>query len=216
MTYSKHNPTSLPNISKFIHKIDSNLTSNYCGINDLSKLSHNKQNTLKLLHVNIRSTLGNIGKLNDLLISSKFEPDIISISETKLKPEEDCRVALAGYHFVRCGSPTNAGGVGLFIKSNLINDIFPTYNLNTPNCEDLWIRLSVQKKKSCIIGVVCRHPHQSLPQFISKFEKSIEMLNVNKEAYNVSEDFNVDLTKYENDSMIKNYTDMIPSLSCIP
>ena len=83
-------------------------------------------------------------KLNDLLFSSKFEPDDISICETKLKPEKDCRVGLAGYNFVHCGSPTKAGGVGVFIKSNLIYDIFPTYNLNTPNCEDLWIRLSLQ------------------------------------------------------------------------
>ena len=109
MTYSKHNPT-FPN---FFKKIDTNLTSNFCSINDLSKLSHNKQNTLKLIHVNIRSIHGNIDKMNDLLFSSKFEPVIISISETKLKPEEDCRVGLAGYNFVHCGSPTNAGGVGL-------------------------------------------------------------------------------------------------------
>ena len=148
-----------PNISKFIKKIDTNLISNYCSINDISKLSHNKQNTLKLIHVNIRSIHGNIGKLNGLLLSSKFEPDITSISATKLKPEEDCKVGLAGYNFFHCGSPTNAGGVGLFIKSNLIYDIFPTYNLNTPNCENLWIRLSLQKNKSCIIGVIYRHPH---------------------------------------------------------
>ena len=51
-----------PNISKFINKIDTNVISNYCSINDLSKLSHNKQNALKLMHVNIRSILGNIGK----------------------------------------------------------------------------------------------------------------------------------------------------------
>ena len=74
----------------------------------------------------------------------------------------------------------------------------------------------LQTNKSCIIGVIYRHPHQSLPLIISKFEKSIEMLNANMEAYYISGDFNVDLTKYENDSMIKNYTDMILSLGCIP
>ena len=42
------------------------------------------------------------------------------------------------------------------------------------------------------------------------------MQNANKEAYHISGDFNVDLTKYENDSMIKNYIDMILSLGCIP
>ena len=153
---------------------------------DSPKLSHSKQNTLKLIHVNIRSIHRNIGKLNDLLLSSKFEPHIKSISETKLKPEEDCRVRLAGYNFVHSGSPTNAGGVGLFIKSNLIYDIFPTYSLNTPDCEDLWIRLSLQKNRSCITGVIYRHPHQFLPQFISKFAKCNEMLNANKEAYYIA------------------------------
>ena len=47
-------------------------------------------------------------------------------------------------------------------------------------------------------------------------KQSIEMLNANKKAYYISGDFNVDLTKYENDSMIINYTDMILSLNCIP
>ena len=64
--------------------------------------------------------------------------------------------------------------------------------------------------------MIYKHSHQSLPKFISKFEKSIEMLNAYKEAFYISGDFNVDLTKYENDSMIKNYTDMIFSLGCIP
>ena len=59
-----------------------------------------------------------------MLLSSKFEPDITSIREIKLKPEEDCRVGLGNFKFVLCGSPTNAGGVGLFIKSNLIYDNF--------------------------------------------------------------------------------------------
>ena len=61
--------------------------------------SLNKQNTLKLIHLNIRSIHGNIDKLNNLLFSSNFEPDIISINETKLKPKEDCRIGLAGYNF---------------------------------------------------------------------------------------------------------------------
>ena len=37
------------NIFKFINKIDTNLTFNYCSINDLSNLSHKKQNTLKFI-----------------------------------------------------------------------------------------------------------------------------------------------------------------------
>ena len=41
------------------------------------------------------------------------------------------------------------------------------------------------------------------------------MLNANKEAYYISGDFNIGLTKYENDSTIKNYTLIILRLGCI-
>ena len=75
----------------------------------------------------ISSIHRNIGKLNDLQLSRTLELDIISISETTLKAEKDCRVELAGYNFVHCGSLTNAGGVGLFIKSNLIYDNYFSY-----------------------------------------------------------------------------------------
>jgi len=44
------------------------------------------------------------------------EPDIVAISETKLKENSPSNVNLEKYDFVYKTSITNAGGLGLYIK----------------------------------------------------------------------------------------------------
>ena len=58
--------------------------------------------------------------LQDLLFESNKSPDIISLSKTKLKITEICRVTLKDNNFIRNGSATNAGGVGIFTKKTFL------------------------------------------------------------------------------------------------
>ena len=46
----------------------------------------------------------------------KEMPSVIAISETKLSDDNLSNVAIHGYKFISKHSPTNAGGVGLYIK----------------------------------------------------------------------------------------------------
>jgi len=46
-------------------------------------------------------------------------PDVICISETKLKENKHDLIDISGYNFLFNNSTTNAGGVGLYIKAEL-------------------------------------------------------------------------------------------------
>ena len=49
--------------------------------------------------------------------------------------------ATANYTFLRKDSPTNAGGVGLYIKQSMQFRLRNDLSLNLQHCEDLWIEL---------------------------------------------------------------------------
>ena len=76
--------------------------------------------------------------------------------------------------------------------------------------------MKLKKNKNYIVGVLYRHPKQNLIQFLHTFETVMEKLNSSKETYYISGDFNIDLIQNEKNNSIKNYTDMIYSLGCIP
>ena len=74
-------------------------------------------------------------------------------------------IKLNGYHFYHKGTTTRWGGVGLFIKESLSISICKEFDLNIPNCEDMWIQLDLRNNKKCIVGVIYRHPKQKLSEF---------------------------------------------------
>ena len=107
--------------------------------------------------MNIRSLNANFDKLNELLTNYDILPDIIVISETKLKLAQVYNAKLSGYHFYHKGTTTRLGGVGLFIKESLSISICKEFDLNIPNCEDMWIQLDLGNNKKCIDGLQLRH-----------------------------------------------------------
>ena len=111
--------------------------SEYISIQSIkSKFSHG--NDFCILHVNIRSLNKNFDALEELILQFQKQPDIIAISETKLK--QDFLSTLPGDTFLQNNSKSNAGGVGFFIK-NSINYIFYQIELYSVDCENLWVEL---------------------------------------------------------------------------
>ena len=70
-----------------------------------------------------------------------------------------------GYHdFEFTPSPTQAGGVGFFVKETLDYDLLPELKLNLDLCEDIWVRVknvnnTKFNKNGLVIGVIYRHGH---------------------------------------------------------
>ena len=115
-------------------------------------------NKFVILHVNVRSLTKNFEKLEQLIMDINVFPDIIAVSETKLK-RSMALPHLPGCNFVECDSETNAGGVGLFIKLNYSFNVVNSLKLEANHCEDVWVEVKLLNSDSSVVGAIYRHPH---------------------------------------------------------
>ena len=210
MTNHKLNNASSDQLNKLFRRANLDMFQ-YCSVQMPQKP---KQHNFKLLHVNIRSINAGLDKLNDLLALTKLSPDIILVSETKLKTSENLNHFLKGYKFMHKGTRTNWGGVGIFAKANIPIKVCHEFDLNIPDCEDIWVQIELEYGKKCVIGVIYCHPKQNLNRFHLSFEKVLELLSCKNVTYYIGGDFNINLLQNEN--KVKAYIDMTFSLRAIP
>ena len=113
---------------------------------------------LFLIHFNIRSLQKHIDELTNYLSGFKNQPEIIAISETKLREGNLNRnIDLKGYNFVHSDSKTFAGGEGIYIKNTLNYGVNQCSKNIMSNTEHLWVDI-ITSKNPVTIGVVYRHP----------------------------------------------------------
>ena len=122
---------------------------NYASLHSFSKLL--KQNKsefdLSLIHFNLRSLPKNLNKIENFLFCCNALPKIIAISETKLKSSKVCNVNLNNYSFLHNDSITQAGGVGLYVHSNIKYLIREDLFIDLEGCENLWIEIITPPNK---------------------------------------------------------------------
>ena len=140
-----------------------------------------------------------------------YKPDIISVSETKLKRDSLLiNIEITGYIFFHADSLTNTGGVGIYITCKFNPCIFDDVS-QIHGSEYIFIKLRL-KTSDYVFGVVYRHPiysSENFPKFENSFNAVIEYLNSSVLQYYIAGDFNIDLLKYMIDSRIKVYADML-------
>ena len=140
-------------------------------------------------------------------------PEIIAISETKLN--SNLKTFLPGYTFIHNNSPTIASVVGMFIKDTLSYKTATEYQLNIMGCEEIWVKIRFNNTEK-VFSLLYRHPNSKLSDFQSFFEKTIEILNTQKLIYYLCGDFDIDLLQSDTKTMIKNYSDILFRLGCLP
>ena len=84
------------------------------------------------------------------------------------------------------GILTNWGGVGILAKENIPIEVCHEFDLNTPDCEDIWVQIELEHRKKCVSGVIYRHPKQNLNRFHLSFEKVLELLSCKNVTYTTS------------------------------
>lgn len=76
--------------------------------------------TLSIIHQNIRSIRKNFDSLIANLSSLNIYPEIIFLTETHIYDHESTLFSLNGYnHFANCNNSYKCGGVSLFVKCNI-------------------------------------------------------------------------------------------------
>jgi len=85
---------------------------------DFPLSSDNNQITLAHLHVNIRllNNFKNFDSFYEFLNFLPHYPDIVCISETRIRGEPSINISIFNYNFVHVDSATKPGGVAMYIS----------------------------------------------------------------------------------------------------
>ena len=175
-----------------------------------SKFSDNK---FSIYHLNISSLQKHIHELRILLSTTHHNFDIICISETRLYDEIPLsNVQIEGYDFIHTCTPTQCGGVGMYIKSGIEYDIINKLTKSYENiCESIFVELKHPRKKNIIVGTIYRH-HTPVQTFMDTFlNKTLQTLTKSKKTCILVGDFNVDLIQYGDSKIVDDFYDQ---LSC--
>ena len=189
----------------------------YYYYNELPNTFCPENEELTILHINIRSLIKNINKLEQLLVNMKETPDAICVSETRLKSHhsDDHVPYIDGYHPVtsdlRNDSKTEAGGVVIYIKDIYTYKCRKDLYMKINNCEDVWVEVKTNSRKPIIITSIYRHPKQNFLNFQDTFMKAIDNVSKSKLRYYLFGDWNINLIKYNENNNVKFYVDMLHS-----
>ena len=137
----------------------------------------------------------------------------MALSETKLS-DTSVQPELPGYKFESVNSPTQAGGVALYVSNNFDYRIREDLNLGINNCEDLWIEIEFnsqenKRKRIVIIAVVYRHPGPHYKQFSDALSKNLSLISQQKTKALIVGDTNIDLAKFSITSNVTNYVHLL-------
>ena len=98
---------------------------------------------LTVFHGNVRSLRKNLDKLCDIFQNGTKLPDIIGVTETKLK-EHLNEIDIDGYDFEHCSSSTEAGGAGIYVANYLEYFVRKDLSLNEETSEDMWVEITTK------------------------------------------------------------------------
>ena len=167
------------------------------------------KNTFTTLCLNIRSLSNarNFAKLEILMDSLFYKPDVFGVCETWLRPgQTGPYMSLQGYTFIENSRPTNGflpksvgGGVGLYIKSGLKYEERPDLKVMNDIMETIGVDIYLGNQKVTILNVY-RPPYTENVKHARFFEEFDNMLqnikNKSKDSY-VMGDPNYDLIDVE-------------------
>lgn len=169
-----------------------------------------------LLHVNIVSLRSKQSKLDSIIHMSEKMPEVIALSETKIRDSENITDAynMDHYEFVHRDTPTHFGGVGFYIKEEIEYEVRDDLAINCFDCEDLWIEIKRNKGKNVILGVIYRHPRHSFKQFQEKLCNTLEKITLENKNVYMCGDYNIDILRINKSAPIRFFYNSIMSYSC--
>ena len=197
--------------------LDDNIQSKYYTVGEFinEKFSPNK---FSIIHLNIASLQLHIDELRSLLYGLKLKFDIICISESRLFDDKPLvNIDIDGYHFVHTPTATRAGGVGMYINSQLDFNILNSLSLCHPNVsESIFVEIKHPTKKNIIVGTIYRH-HTAVSEFLDTYlRQTLQKIAKTNKTCILAGDFNVNLINYGENHHVDTFYDEISSFSFRP
>ena len=183
-----------PDLNLCNHRIQSNYYSPHSFNvlrNRLSSSDDDFKLNFSLLHNNVRSLRRNSENLQvHLLDELGHHFSVVGVSETKITKTSllDFNPSIAGYEFEYVTTPLAAGGVGMYIKSDL------NYTVIEKSSEDafqaLWIEIHLSNRPNIICGIRYRQ-HNTPERFQEYFDETLEKFSTSNKSIFVMSDFNI-------------------------
>ena len=79
-------------------------------------------NSLSIIHLNIRLLNKNFDKLYDFLLCLTFTPNVLCLSESRIKKQPLVNIILSGYSFVNVDLVGNAGDVRSHVRQKRLEN----------------------------------------------------------------------------------------------
>ena len=151
-----------------------------------------------LFHSNLRSLSAHFDELQLLLTALKSQFDAIGISETREQSEGFLtNVNLDGYILHSQPSKSSAGGVALYVKSNLDHFVRDDLSSLEDEFETLWIEIKNIKDKIILCCCVYRHPDTDMKKFNDHIDQIMQKISKENKLFFLMGDFNGSLLSYE-------------------
>ena len=128
---------SLDNIPTTSNTTNCAITTKHVQYITSSEINTHFNNSLIIIHVNVRSLNKNFDKLYELITEMKIKPDVIGLTETWINKTRPFTNSLPGYNFIHNNSKQSHGGVGFFISNCQTYKITSNFDLNLDDCEDM-------------------------------------------------------------------------------
>ena len=156
------------------------LKRHYFDISKNNQITMKDNNSLSIVHLNIRSLDKNFDKLYDFLLCLPFTHDVLCLSASCIKRQ--ALINLSGYSFVNVDPVGNAGGVAMYVRKDL--KITQEQNIHLHGCESLWLTLyQPSTNKKLTIATIYRHPIQATDKFVEDFLNCLEKLTYEKKRF---------------------------------
>ena len=194
---------------KIYESFSTNILKCYCfDISKNNQINMNDNDSLCIIHLNIRSLNKNFDKLYDFLVCVPFTPDVLCLSESCIKKQPLVNINLSGYSFVNVDPVGNAGGIAMYVRNNL--KITQEQNIHLHGCESLWLTLyQPNTNKKLTIATIYRHPSQATDKFVEDFSNCLEKLTYEKKTFYILGDINLNIYGNNLSVQAKNYINAI-------
>lgn len=224
------------NLSSPFHDIDPDINyyqgtnphlkplSNYsreAKFNSTIKESNISDDSLSLLHTNIRSISKNFNSLKSYLLCLCLQFSIIGITETWLRYTNKEFCHLPDYKFISScrDSHKRGGGVAFFVKKSLNFIVRHDLTINTEEAEMLFIQFDktiFNTNQNVVIGVVYRPPSTNIDKFNKKINKTLKTIDTKNNIVHIMGDFNIDLLKRETHDDTDHFLNIMYTHSLLP
>ena len=181
------------------------------GLNGVVKLRG-----LKFIHQNVQSLGDKIDQLRLLLQELHSGIQIITLSETWIKPDRnDSEYELPGYRLFRKDRKGNHGGVAVFVHDALVATRRDDLELDT--VEGMWLEIAVPKSRSFLVGNFYRPDRTSSyydKDFMVKLNGILDTASAEGKEMLLFGDFNCCfMSSHRNDSDCKQLKSLFRSLN---